>query len=333
MQPEQSGARSYLISRTAQKTWPWFVGSAGLIVFAVLGFVVAMVGNVDQFQLQTMTTLPTMGALALFVKGWSISRLPRQVDVGDRALRIVRGKRDDVFDWDEIGWVADDKSPISQQPRITIYNTRGKKIVAISDSFAEYEQLASDVKGEFAKRYGASNEALRMRKARRTAIWMTVASLLLLGVAIANFFLARNNARAKELLETKAMRGNAKVLRRFIAPNGHTRRLEYEVREAGGLTGKRNVEVYPDFWDTTDGVEQVPVMYVPGEPEISCLVVGEVMKEDFSDNPKVMYGMCALLGVMCIVFFVAAALLWRGWELTIDSDTKRIKLKPFGTGK
>jgi len=160
---------------------------------------------------------------------------------------------------------------------------------------------------------------------------MVAVSLFLILIVIANFFMTRDRQRSQELLRTDGVPGTAKVVRRFIAPNGVTRRLEYEVRGADGQPGKRNAEISPLYYEEIDGAETVPVVYVPSEPTISRLAEGEVVKEDISDKPAVMYGLCAVLSILCIVFLSAAAFQWKGYEIDFNKETRKFSIKPFGT--
>ena len=50
-------------------------------------------------------------------------------------------------------------------------------------------------------------------------------------------------------------------------------------------------------WDRLEGATSVPVVYVPGEPAISRLAVGEAEERDPTHSPLVGYGLSALIGV------------------------------------
>jgi hypothetical protein len=331
--PNDATATVYPIGGGGAKVWLWIISGVGLVAISVIGFILAIVGQVGQFQLQAMTTLPMIGAVASFAKAWTLRQLPTQISVGANGITLHGRDTLQHYPWERVSWASIDKSPVGQVRRLNLFDERGAKIAAVVDSFPEFDEVAESIKAEVARRYGENSEAIRMRKARRSAVIITVISLLLLVVVFANIWIAYDTQRTNQLLATSSVRGEAKVLRRFIAPNGITRRLEYEVTGDNQQTGKRNVEVTPKFWDAMDSVEKVAVMYVPSEPEISRLVEGEVANTDMSQNPKAMYALSGVLGVLCLLFLGAAVMQWKGWDLDFDSKTRKFSIKPFGTGK
>ena len=127
--------------------------------------------------------------------------------------------------------------------------------------------------------------------------------------------------------------GEAEIVRRFVAPNGVTRRLEYRVTGVGGQTGTRNAEVTLAYWESLEDAKTVPVIYVPQEPAVSRLVDGEVGSRDLSDSPAVMIGLSVGLIALCMVFLAAAAMQWYGWDIDLDNKTGRISIKRFGAGR
>ncbi len=57
---------------------------------------------------------------------------------------------------------------------------------------------------------------------------------------------------------------------------------------------------------------------------ISRLQHGEIFDDDFMKSPAGGYGLSALAALMCIFFFGAAALQWKGWDIDLDSKTGKI---------
>ncbi|HUQ67925.1 MAG TPA: hypothetical protein VM165_00290, partial [Planctomycetaceae bacterium] len=76
-----------------------------------------------------------------------------------------------------------------------------------------------------------------------------------------------------------------------------------------------------------------PVKYVPTEPAVSRLITGEVVSKDLSESPAVMKGLSLVLGGLCLLFFIAAALQWYGWDIDLDSRSGKLSIKRFGTGR
>ena len=122
----------------------------------------------------------------------------------------------------------------------------------------------------------------------------------------------------------------AEVVRRFTAPNGVTRRLEYRVTGVGGRTGTRNAEVKSAYWNRLENAKTVPVVYVPDEPAVSRLVEGEVESRDLADSPGFMMGLSVALIGLCVVFLAAAAMQWFGWDIDLDSKTGKFVKEFFG---
>jgi len=323
----------YPIGGGSAKARQWIAAGIGLVIVSVIGFIATAISQLGQLQLQIMSTLPMVAAVGSFAKAWSIRRQPTQMSIGENGLTLDRLGTREHYGWDQIGWASIDMSPVGQLRRLSLYDQRGGKVAAIADSFSGFDAAAESVKARVASRHGEKSEPIRMRKARRSAVITTLISSLLLLVVFGNVWLAYRDQRANSLLETNGVRGEAKVLSFFIAPNGITRRVEYEVTGDNQQTGKRSVEVAREFWDAMNRVEKVAVIYVPSEPDISRLVNGEVAKKGILDNPKARYALSGILGLMCLLFLGAAVMAWKGWDLDLDSQTGKVSFKPFGTGK
>jgi hypothetical protein len=39
-----------------------------------------------------------------------------------------------------------------------------------------------------------------------------------------------------------------------------------------------------------------------------------------------------MVGVVCLEFLAAGRLQWKGWDIDLDSKTRRLSIKRFGTG-
>jgi hypothetical protein len=322
----------YPIDDRSKSKWLWFAAGVGFIILAGIGFVIALFGRVGPFELQLLATLPMLLAVGAFGKAWIARKLPSQIAVDTKGLSIYRGNSIRQLDWDQFGWVTVNRTAFSQQKQLIVFDSTGKKIASISE-FPEFDELVDRVQAELARRHGAGTERVRMRKARQTAIFMTGASIFLLAIVAANIWMVRDRQRAENLLKSSAVHGEARILRHFVAPNGVTKRIEYEVSGDNNRTGTRNTEVTPEYWEATAAADKVAVVYVPSEPDISRLAEGEILEKDLSENPLVMYGLCAGLGLLCVLFLAGAALQWKGWDIDFDSKTGTFSIKPFGTGK
>jgi hypothetical protein len=216
---------------------------------------------------------------------------------------------------------------------LTLYDTRGKTIGSLSDAFEGFDTLVEQVQSHIARKADATAPAIQKRKGRKSAVFVASVALILAAVSIANLWMAFEEKRTAKLLQEAGVTGEAEIVRRFTAPNGITRRLEYRVSGVGGQTGTRNAEVTPAYWDSLENAKTVPVIYIPDEPAVSRLVEGEVESRDLSDSPAVMIGLSVVLIAMCVVFLAAAVMQWRGWDIDLDSKTGKISIKRFGVGR
>jgi hypothetical protein len=138
------------------------------------------------------------------------------------------------------------------------------------------------------------------------------------------------NQRALRLLAARGEPGQAEIIRRFVAPNGVTKRVEYKLVNSAGRTATRNVEVEPRFWDRLEGAKSIPVIWVPEEPSISRLALGEVRDNEFTKTPAGGYGLAALAGLFGVFLLVASPFAWNGWDLAHDAKSKKWSVKRFG---
>jgi hypothetical protein len=217
--------------------------------------------------------------------------------------------------------------------QLTLYDTRGKAITSLSDALDDFDLLVEQVDAHIAKKVDATAPTIQKRKGRKSALITASIALVMIAVSIANLWMAFEQKRTAKLLQEAGIHGVAEVVRRFTAPNGITRRLEYRVSGVGGRTGTRNAEVTPAYWDSLENAKTVPVIYVPHEPAVSRLAEGEVESRDLADSPGFMIGLSVALIGLCVVFLVAAAIQWYGWDIDLDSKTGKISMKQFGTGR
>lgn len=310
-----------------------FGGGILAFVFAAFGMLVAFVGNVGPVALQAMTTLPILLGLAALTAGWSQVRAPTEVSVGPDGLTWQgRGGRY-TESWERIGWATIGTGALNHKRQLVVYDVDGKTITRISEAFDDFDGLADLVKQRIAARGDDTADRLQLQKSRRTALFCGGVAVVLLGVAAANVWNAREQQRTAEVLAAEGVPGQADVVRRFLAPNGITRRLEYRVTDPAAADEVRNAEVTPDYWESLENAATVPVIVVPNDPEISRLAEGEVPGSDRIASPTAMYGISALVGVVSLFLIAAACLQWGGWDIDLDSKTGKLSIKRFGTGR
>lgn len=309
------------------------IGGCVALAFAVFGFILSLVTRPGMLAMQAMTTLPTLFGLGALTSAWSISRSPRQITVGPDGISIDNRNGTEMFEWGRIGWVNVSTDGLNQRKKLVIYDVQGKTLATISDAFDDFDHLTRLVRERIDARGDDTADRLRHRKSKRSSLFLAGAGIGLLALVAGNLWMARQKQREERLLAEAAVPGEAEILRRFMAPDGVTARLEYRVVAPDGQQGTRNAEVTRAYWDSLEGATTVPVTYVTAEPEFSRLVSGEVLENDLTGSPAVTYTLCAVLAAICLFLLGAAVLQWRGWDIDLDSKTGKISIKRFGTGR
>lgn len=311
----------------------WTIGGCAALGFAVLGFVLSLVTRPNQFALHAMTTLPTLLAVGALSAAWRIARSPQQITVGPDGLTIDDRGGAQQYEWGHIGWATVGTGAMNHRRQLVLYDANGKSLATISDVFDDFDHLVAAVQNRIAAKGDDTAERLQRRKSRRSALFLGGTAVGLLALAAANLWMAQRAVWADRLLDEAAIPGEAEIVRRFIAPDGVTARLEYRVTAPDGRQATRNAEVTRAYWDSLEGATTAPVMYVTARPGISRLATGEVSDDDPARRPGLMYALSGVLVLICVLLFGAAVLQWRGWDIDLDSKTGRISIKRFGTGR
>ncbi len=326
----------YERSESQLRRGKWMLlGGVGLACVGVLGFLLAVSSRADQLSLHAMSTLPMIMAVGLLTGGWTLRRGPRSVTIDNAGLQIENSGGTDRHQWIDIGWVTVTAPAGSRQRRLVLYDISGNKVAALGEVFENFDDLIATVKSKVAEERTAIGPSIQLRKARKSAVLMaSFASLMIFATATLAWMTYREQ-RAASLLETDGVEGVAAVDRLFLAPNGLTTRIEYTVTNEAGESGSRNAEIEPEYHsELTDAdARRVPVMFLPADPAISRLQRGEITGDDFVKSPAGRYGLSALAAIMCSFFLGIAVLQWNGWDIDLDSKTRKISIKRFGEGE
>jgi hypothetical protein len=309
------------------------IGGIAMLGLAVLGFVVALVVRVDVVGQQVMTTLPAMAGIGALVAASLTWRTPKEVAVGEDGLRIESRGGTRSYRWDEIGWAAVEMTAMGGRRQLKVFDTDGRELLILGDAMDRFQILVDLIAARVAARPDATADRIQLARARRQAIGMAAGGTLFL---VVSGFVAWNTSqelRGERLLRTAAVPGQRAIVRRFLAPNGVTPRLEYRVTDANGKSAVRNAEVERAYWDSLEGAATVPIYHVPGEPAFSRLAQGEAPDRDSFKDPAIGYGAPALMTAFSLFFLANSALLWRGYEIDLDSKTGKLSIKCFGSGR
>jgi hypothetical protein len=164
------------------------------------------------------------------------------------------------------------------------------------------------------------------RKAKLVGLACFVFGCVLAAGAVFIAVTTREMQRANKLLSLKGVPGEGELVRRFVAPNGVTKRIEYRV--AGSTVN--NVEVESRFWNQLEDAKTVPVVYVPEEPNISRLQEGLVPDDDLTSTPGGGYLLSGLGGLMALFVLGYSPLAWMGYDLVFDEKQRVWMIKRYG---
>lgn len=319
--------------RPAANPLLWLAGGIGAFFLAALGFLASQVSGANEISLHLRVTLPVTLGIGAFFTAWMTARAPLEVGVGPSGLRMTSRRESRLLLWSQIGWSTIQTNPLDHRRYLKVYDLEGRVIATIGEAITGFDTLAERVAGHVGARRDGTAQRVQLTKARQSALFVTVVSLAFLAVSAFVASGTRDSIRARQRFQTSAVPGEARIVERHLAPNGITPRLVYRITTPGGRSARRNAEVERPVWDQLAGATTVPVLYVPDEPEISRLAIGEVEDRSLFDQPLFGYGLPAALAVMSLVFLVAAAFQWRGLDLGFDSETGRLTIKRFGDSR
>lgn len=216
-----------------------FLRGIGLLVLAIAGFIVAISTRHGQMSLHLMSTLPTIIAVALLARAYSLRGLPRRIVVGPDAIEISTKQSTGRYPWSEIGSAATANVLNSQKSCLCITDTAGKTIIRVDESFPEFQRLVKLVESCIDAKPDDTSSQIMSRKARWMGLLCFVFGCFLSSAAVFIALETRKDQRAADLLAANGVPGEGEIVRRFVAPNGWTKRLEFRVRGSS----IKNVEV------------------------------------------------------------------------------------------
>jgi hypothetical protein len=305
------------------------IGGCLALALALIGVVIAIFARVDEITRQLLTTVPAIVGIGALTAGWRAAKAPLEVGLGPGGLRITTRAGSRTHPWPEVGWATVQPVPLSSHRQIQVFDAGGKQMARLPDALEDFDGLAATLQAALAAKRDGTAERVQLGRACRSAIVMLFGGLFAIGLGAVNFASARADERAARLLATEARPGIARIKRRFIAPNGVTPRLVYEVRAPDGRTGERNAEVERDYWDSLADATSVPVSYVASDAGVSRLARGEVIKNDWTDQPRFRYILSVLIALVGLIGLAAGGLSWRGWDIDIDSKTGKLSIRRY----
>jgi hypothetical protein len=303
----------------------YFAGGDVLVLVAAFGFFVSLKTPTGMVQLHLRSTVPMIMAVGLFATAYTLARSPRAVGFSADGLHVYYRRGAKLLGWGEIAWAEVGSQAMTNRKLLTVYGNNGKALLKLPASLEGFDSLAAGVRQRLAEHPSPYAGALRWRKCRRQAVGLLVGSVLTLAGGAWMGWMAYDERRSAELMRTQGAQGEAVVVRKFVAPDGRTHRIEYRVADAGEGAPLHNVEVDPLVWSILRTGQRVPVKTVPGRPEIARLVVGEV-EDAMEPSPMTKLLLMAGMLVLTVVFLVGAILGFRGIEIDWDAESNKFKI-------
>jgi hypothetical protein len=300
-------------------------GAVALVLAAVAGFFLALRTNHGPISLHATTTVPMLLAVGLFTSAFVTLRSPTKVILAEQDLRVLRGDHEiGRWRWDQLALAPTGQAAVSQKRVLKLYGDNGTRpLVTLSDDLANFDVMVDAIRRRMAESPSPQRASVALRKARRTGLFLIIGGVLFLALAAVNAWMAIHHREAAELLQSRGAPAQATIVRKFTAPDGHTRRIEYRVDAPAAPT--ENVEVSPMIWALLRDGQHIPVISVPGRPDISRLAAGQV-DDNMQGDPRLMLGISIAVAVMSLIFLAAGVLSRRGLELKWDAARRRPRI-------
>lgn len=303
----------------------------GMLMFLVNLFFI----DAGQFAFHSTTTLPMIGGVFLFMTAMANRSAARQIRLWPNGIEIIRNSTE-AIPWEQVFNVrlADSTNPgTPNQKTITLCGANNEPITQIRGVIQEPNLIVDCIK-QFANIGAVSENSTPVvsksgkRKGRRSALLTGCGSILLLAAGVFIPIDSYQKEQMRKMLETEAVPSTGIVTETFIAPNGRTLRIKYDVVGSNGVTASHNVEVTPEFYEQVAAGNQIDVEIIADEPSISRLLQGQVIEQnDLMENPIIGYVLGAF-GLLAACFMLPVAVVqWKGYDINFNNG--KFKLVPL----
>jgi hypothetical protein len=299
-----------------------------LVLVAVAGFFFALRSKNSNFiAYHALTTFPMIIAVGLFASAYPALRSATRVIVGEHDLTVFRGPSElGRWPWTQIALASTAQSTGHKQI-LKLYGDTGKLLVTLTEDLEAFPAMVDQIKRRMAQNPSPQRTSVAHRTGRRRGIFLILGGLAFLALAAANAWLAFSDRQSAHLLKTQGQPTQAIIIRKFTAPDGHTRRVEYRIDAPSAPL--ENVEINPALWQLLQEQQRVPAVAVPGRPDISRLTIGQI-DDRMNADPNLMLFLSAGITLMSLFAIAAGLLNYRGLDLKWDKSRHRPRLARIG---
>jgi hypothetical protein len=305
--------------------WLFILGGAALVAFAIFGFALSLHAHTNPVQLQFTTTVPTLFAVALFTTAFRLAGAPREVVLDGRGIHGRSGKAERLLPWAAVAWTEVETQGFTGRRLLNVYDNDGKVTLRLPSALEPFDALVATLRQRLTAQPSPRTDAVRWRKSRRNAVFFLAVGLLALAGAAWTAWTSYTIRRAEEMLRTQAVDGQAVIVRKFVAPDGRTRRVEFRVAGAGHDAYLHNIEVDPKFWPLLREGMRVPIKTVSSHPEIARFP-GEIRDEFLNPSPKTNLLLAAGLTLLGAFMTAGAVLAFKGIDIATDPATGKLRI-------
>jgi hypothetical protein len=240
-------------------------------------------------------------------------------------IHVWSGGAARLLPWGDVAWSDVETQGFTGGRLLKVYDNNGKVVLALPSSIEPFDALVASLRQRLTAQPSPRTDSVRWRKTRRNGLLFSLIGLLALVGSAWMGWTSYADRRAEELLRTQAVGGQAVIVRKFIAPDGQTRRVEFRVAGSGDNGPLHNIEVDRNFYPMLREGMRVPIKTVAGHPEIARFP-GEI-KDDFLDpSPAKGLLLSVAVGALGVFFIAGAVLAFRGIDIATDPATGRLKV-------
>lgn len=302
-----------------------------ILLFAVglLGFFAALALDASAFA-QSAATAPFALALGAVYTGYRAGKAPVKIVAGVDGLVLFYSRGERAIPWSELRWADIEESGLNQKKYLVLYNALGKSDLVVDPAFSQFDFLADLVRERIAVARPDGVPPVRLQPNWARASFLIGIGIMFTALSIVVLHMGRQGLIDAKRLDDEGVSGKGIVVRHFLAPDGRTPRIEYEVTGRSGEKATRNVEINQMLWESLDVGSEVALRHVPDAPHISELLGGEAPGQGIPKRPGAVYGLPILMLIFCAFFIACGIMTAMGIDIHWDEKTRKLNVKRLG---